>query len=250
MGKRSDVEFGGLGSRSLNRRVVLAYTGSRKAVVHLRAVICLLLAAPAAALTNSRCVGINYGIAIAGWVFPEHSDESVREDLKSMEDPPCYVALQGEGREWITLASPESIASFDYCFIDAMTFTDDDGKRMRLWINEDVGEIKDKQAFMEMYVERIMGVMHEPIDIYANATFQPEQIAGKYDALWTNERMGKVIEAAVKNEVAIEIYNRYKIPSAAFTRAAKASGAKFSFGTNNADANLGRLEYPIESSAG
>jgi hypothetical protein len=127
-----------------------------------------------------------------------------------------------------------------------MTFTDDNGKRVRLWIKEELGEINDKQAFMEMYVKRIVGVMHEPIDIYANATFLPDQIAGEYNALWTPERMNKVIDAAVKNDVAIEINNRYKIPSAAFIKAAKAGGAKFSFGTNNADANLGRLEYPIQ----
>ena len=199
------------------------------------------------ALANSRRLGINYGIAInCGLGFPVHSDDSVRDYLKTMEGQPCYVALQGEGREWMTLASPESVARFDYCFTDAMTFTDDNGKRMRLWINEDVGEIKDKQAFMDMLVKRIVGVTHEPIDIYANATFLPDQIAGEYDALWTPERMKKVIDATVENDVAIEINNRYKIPSAAFIKAAKAAGAKFSFGTNNADANLGRLEYPIQ----
>ncbi len=198
------------------------------------------------ALANSRRLGINYGIAVnCGMGFPVDSDDSVREYLKSMEGQPCYVALQGEGREWMTLTSPESIARFDYCFTDAMTFTDDSGKRMKLWINEDVGEIKDKQAFMEMYVKRIVGVMHEPIDIYANATFLPDQIAGEYDALWTTERMQKVIEAAVKYDVAIEINNRYKIPSGTFIKMAKSAGAKFSFGTNNADAKLGRLEYPI-----
>jgi histidinol phosphatase-like PHP family hydrolase len=57
--------------------------------------------------------------------------------------------------------------------------------------------------------------------------------------------MRKVIDAAVENGVAIEINNRRRIPSAAFIRMAKAAGAKFSFGTNNADASLGRLEYPI-----
>jgi histidinol phosphatase-like PHP family hydrolase len=99
---------------------------------------------------------------------------------------------------------------------------------------------------MEMLVKRIQGVMHEPIDIYANATYLPDQIAAEYDALWTPERMAKVIDAARENDVAIEINNRYKIPSAAFIKAAKTAGAKFSFGTNNADANLGRLEYSIQ----
>ena len=199
------------------------------------------------ALANSRRLGIFYGVAVnCGLGFPVHSDDSVKEYLDSMKGQCCFVGLQGEGREWMTLTSPESVARFDYCFTDAMTFTDDNGKRMRTWIPEEIGIIQDKQAFMDMLVKRIQGVMHEPIDIYANATYLPDQIAAEYDALWTPERMKKVIDAAVENDVAIEINNRYKIPSPKFITAAKAAGAKFSFGTNNSGAELGRLEYPIQ----
>jgi hypothetical protein len=199
------------------------------------------------ALQNSRRLGIGYGIAInCGQGFPVHSDDSVRQYLDSMKGQPCFIALQGEGREWMTLVSPASVAQFDYVFTDAMTFTDDNGKRMRLWIDDEVGTITDKQVFMETYVARIMGVMREPIDIYANPTFLPRQIASEYETLWTPERRHKVIAAAIENNVAIEINNRYKIPSPSFIKEAKAAGAKFSFGTNNADANLGRLEYPIQ----
>jgi histidinol phosphatase-like PHP family hydrolase len=163
-----------------------------------------------------------------------------------MKGQPVFVAMQGEGREWVKLFSKETIAKFDYAFTDAMTFTDDHGKRMRLWIKEEVGEIPDEQAFMEMYVDRILGVIHhEPIDIYVNPTFLPEAIAADYDRLWTPERMQKVIDAAKESGVAIEINNRYRLPSAAFIKAAKKAGVKFSFGTNNADRNLGRLEYPV-----
>jgi Domain of Unknown Function (DUF1080) len=199
------------------------------------------------ALENSRRLGINYGIAInCGQGFPVHSDDSVRQYLESMKGQPCFIALQGEGREWMTLVSPASVAQFDYVFTDAMTFTDDNGKRMRLWIDDEVGTITDKQAFMEMYVDRIVGVMREPIDIYANPTFLPRQIDSEYETLWTRERRHKVIAAAIDNNVAIEINNRYKIPNASFIKEAKAAGAKFSLGTNNADANLGRLEYPFQ----
>ena len=199
------------------------------------------------ALANSRRLGINYGIAInCGQGFPVHSDDSVQQYLDSMKGQPCFIALQGEGREWMTLVSTQSVARFDYVFTDAMTFTDDKGKRMRLWIDEEVGTIPDAQAFMEMYVNRIQGVMREPIDIYANPTFLPTQIAPQYESLWTPERRHKVIAAAIENNVAIEINSRYKIPSASFIKEAKAAGAKFSFGTNNAGAELGRLEYPIQ----
>ena len=81
---------------------------------------------------------------------------------------------------------------------------------------------------------------------FVNATFLPLPLQPQYDALWTAARMKRVIDAAVENDVAIEINDRYRIPSPAFIKVAKAAGAKFSFGTNNAEAELGRIEYPIQ----
>lgn len=200
------------------------------------------------ALRESRQTGIQYGIAVnCGLNFPVSSDDGARNFLDSMKRQPVFLALQGEGREWVKLVSKDTIAGFDYVFTDAMTFTDDNGKRMRLWIKDEVGEIKDRQKFMDMYVNRIVGVLNnEPIDIHANPTFLPDQIAAEYDALWTPERMQAVIDAAKKNNIAIEINNRYRVPGARFIMAAKKAGVKFSFGTNNSDKNLGRIEYGVQ----
>jgi len=108
-------------------------------------------------------------------------------------------------------------------------------------------DVKDQQAFMEMYVNRIESVFNnESFDIFVNPTFLPSAIADEYDALWTPERMQRVIDAAVRNNIAIEINARYRIPSEAFIKLAKQSGAKFAFGTNNADENFGNLEYCLE----
>ena len=128
-----------------------------------------------------------------------------------------------------------------------MTWTDPTGKRMRLWIPEEVEIGPDEQRFMDMLVRRSRASSRrEPIDIYVNPTFLPEAIAAGYDALWTEERMTRVINAAVKKDVAMEINARYKIPSARFLRLAKA-GVKFTFGTNNGGANdLGDWSYPLE----
>jgi histidinol phosphatase-like PHP family hydrolase len=113
--------------------------------------------------------------------------------------------------------------------------------------SEEVGEIKDHEAFMDVIVDRTVGVLsNEPVDIYVNPTFLPDVMAAGYDRLWTPARMERVIAAAKKSEIAIEINNRYKLPSAKFIKAAKAAGVKFSFGTNNVDNNLGRLEYPLQ----
>jgi hypothetical protein len=200
------------------------------------------------ALASSRRLGIMYGIAVNGGLkFPITTDAGVLDFLASMKGTPAFIGLQGEGREWVTLFTSETIAKFDYIFTDCMTFSDDHGKRMRLWIPEEVGEIPDPEQFMEMFVSRIVGILnHEPIDIHANPTFLPDAIAHDYDRLWTPERMQRVIEAAKANDVAVEINNRYKIPSAAFIQRAKNAGVKFSFGTNNSDPNLGRMEYALE----
>jgi hypothetical protein len=200
------------------------------------------------ALANSRRLGIGYGIAINGGLgFPTTNDAAAEAYLQSMKGQPCFVALQGEGREWVRLFSRETVAKFDYVFTDAMTFTDDNGKRMRIWIKDEVGEIKDPQRFMDVLVDRAVGILdHEPIDIHANPTVLPESIMADYDRLWTPERMQRVIDAAKRNDVAIEINSHYRVPSATFIKAAKKTGVKFSFGTNNGDKNLGRDEYGVQ----
>ena len=119
---------------------------------------------------------------------------------------------------------------------------------MRLWIPAEVGTIADTTEFMDTLVERTVGILErEPIDIHVNPTFLPEAIAKDYDRLWTDERIGKVVMAAAKNGVAVEINNRYRLPSARVLKMAKEAGCRFTFGTNNAGANdLGRCEYGLQ----
>ncbi|OHB79704.1 MAG: hypothetical protein A2Z25_03135, partial [Planctomycetes bacterium RBG_16_55_9] len=174
------------------------------------------------ALAKSRRAGITYGIAQnCGLGFPVTDDEGLKRFVKSLEGKPVFIAMQAEGREWVNLFSREAIAQCDYVFTDAMTFTDDKGRRMRLWMPNEV-HVDDKQQFMEMLVGKIVTIMNdEPINIYVNPTFLPAVIAKEYDTLWTRGRMEKVIRAAVANNVAIEINSRYKLPSPAFIKLAK-----------------------------
>jgi hypothetical protein len=199
------------------------------------------------ALAKSRTDGINYGITPnCGMGFPITDDNDIYEYLEQMKGQPVFLGMQAEGREWVNMFSKQAISRFDYVFTDAMTFTDDKGQRIRLWIPEEV-HINDKQAFMEMYVNRILSVLDtEPIQIYVNATFLPDVIQGEYNELWTRERMHKVIDALVKNKIALEINARFRIPSPEFIKLAKQAGVKFTFGTNNSDINFGRLEYCLQ----
>ena len=100
---------------------------------------------------------------------------------------------------------------------------------------------------MEHLVDTIVKILdREPVDIYVNPTFLPDIIAKDYDALWTPERMQRVVDAAKRNDVAIELNSRYHLPRPQFVKLAKKAGLKFTLGTNNTDANLGRDEYGLE----
>jgi hypothetical protein len=199
------------------------------------------------ALANSRRTGINYGIAPnCGLGFPITDDGGIRRFVQSMQGQPAFVGMQAEGREWVRLFSKEAVEQFDYVFTDAMTFTDDKGKRIRLWVRDEV-QIDDKHAFMDMYVDRILSILNdEPIDVLANPTVLPACLRDEYEALWTDERMQKVIDAAAQNGVAVEINARNRVPSPKFIKRAKRAGVKFTFGTNNSGKNLGRLEYCLD----
>jgi Domain of Unknown Function (DUF1080) len=199
-------------------------------------------------LRRWREQGIYAGLAVNGGLgFPVNSDEGLEPFLRR-SGRPVFVAFQAEGREWVRLFSRKALERFDYVFTDSMTWTDDAGTRMRLWIDREVGTIADPQKFMDTLVDRTVRILNdEPIDIYVNPTFLPNQLASRYDELWTADRMAKVVSALRANGVAMEINNRYRIPSAAFVTRAREAGVKFACGTNNAGAeDLGRMEYCIE----
>jgi hypothetical protein len=197
------------------------------------------------AVKKSKEENIQYGIAVnCGLGFPVHNDSQIDSVIQIFKGyPQFYVAMQAEGREWVDIFSKESRDKFDYVFTDAMTFTDEKGRRNRIWIKDETW-IDDEEQFMDYLVNTIVNILNtEPINIYVNSTYLPEQMADRYDHFWTEERMDKVINAAIANNIAIEINNRFRIPSAAFIKRAKAAGAKFTVGTNNADENFSGAEY-------
>ncbi|MFW5773825.1 MAG: family 16 glycoside hydrolase [Tangfeifania sp.] len=196
---------------------------------------------------NSQELGINYGIAPnCGLHFPVTNDSSLNAYLADVKNSPTFKGMQAEGREWVTLFSPEAIAKFDYVFTDAMTFTDYKERRTRIWIPEEVW-VDDKEQFMEQLVGKIEAIFsQEPVDIYVNPTVLPAVIEDDYDELWTKQRMQRVIDVLAENNVALEINARYKLPKPEMIKMAKEAGVKFAFGTNNTGSELGRLEYCID----
>lgn len=198
-------------------------------------------------VANSQRLGINYGVAPnCGLHFPVTDDASLYQYIDEVKGSPTFKGMQAEGREWVTLFSPEAIAKFDYVFTDAMTFTDRKGRRNRIWIPEEVW-VDNKQQFMDDLVAKIEAIFsQEPVDIYVNPTVLPAQLMPEYNELWTKERMKKVVRVLADNGVALEINARYKTPNAEMIKMAKEAGVKFSFGTNNVTNDLGHLEYCLE----
>jgi hypothetical protein len=199
------------------------------------------------AVKKSQEENIKYGIAFnCGLKFPIHMDSQIDSALNTLKDyPQFYAAMQAEGREWVNIFSKESIDKFDYVFTDAMTFTDEKGRRNRIWMKQETW-IDDEEAFMDYLVKTIEKIFNEePVNVYVNPTFLPAQMSDRYDEFWTNGRMDRVINAAKKNNIAIEINNRYSLPSEKFIKRAKAAGVRFTVGTNNADENFSGAEYAL-----
>ncbi|MFR9648924.1 MAG: family 16 glycoside hydrolase [Rikenellaceae bacterium] len=192
--------------------------------------------------------GINYGIAPnCGIGFPITTDAHVKQYCDSTRTMPFMFGMQGEGREWHTTFSKESRELFDYVFSDALTFHDHRGRRSQLWIDSLVHVDIPVERYMDMLVDRaVMVINSEPIDFFVNPTLLPVKIRAQYDKLWTTPRMDRVIKALKDNNVALEINDRYEIPSVEFLKRAKAAGLKFTFGTNNNSAeSLRDLDYAI-----
>lgn len=198
------------------------------------------------AARQSRKTGINYTIAPnCGIGFPITNDEQIFAYLDTMRTQPFILAMQAEGREWLTTFSQEARDEFDYVFTDALTFTDNKGRRTRLWIKEETW-IEDEQKYMDLIVDKICEVLKEPVDIYVNPCYLPDQMSNRYDEFWTEERINKFVDALAKSGKALEINELYQIPSLAILKKAKEAGVKFTFGTNNVVPEVSMLEYSIK----
>jgi hypothetical protein len=200
------------------------------------------------AMDNSRRTGIFYTIAPnCGIGFSITNDAEVANFIDTTRHVPALMAMQGEGREWPTTFSKASREMFDFVFTDALTFTDHAGRRVRLWIDDEVIIDVPEEEYMEQIVDAAVGVIsEEPIDVYVNPFFLPTAMMDDYDALWTDERIARVVDALAEHGVALEVNARYRIPNARTIRAAMQAGVPLTFGTNNAVPEIGKLEYCFE----
>jgi hypothetical protein len=203
------------------------------------------------ALAISKERGVKFGIVEhAGAKVNQYpgllsTDDDLNGYLAKLEGKPVFKGIQAEGLDWMTCFSKDVVVKLDYVLSDALTMPQKDGHSARIWLED--FQVGGKQDWMDRYTDFNVQVMAtEPIDIMANPTFMPIGIEKEYDTLWTEPRMRKIIEAAVKYRVALEINSRYRVPSLKFLKIAKAAGARFSFGSNIHGLDVGNIGYCLE----
>jgi histidinol phosphatase-like PHP family hydrolase len=206
-------------------------------------------------LELSRERGVKFGIVEhAGTRANQYpallsNDDELRRYLRMLEGKPVFKGIQAEWTDWMSCFSPAALAGLDYVLSDAMSFPGKDGRRVKLWTPDAAQQVdmSDRQAFMDRFVDWHVEVMaREPLDILANTTWLPSRMLEQWELYWTPPRMKKVIDAALKYGVALEISSHYDLPKLPFLKLAKASGAKFSFGSNGRYPNMGKLGYCLE----
>ena len=102
---------------------------------------------------------------------------------------------------------------------------------------------------MDMLVDRAVGIFeHEPIDIYVNPTYIPDQLAAQYDAaLDAGPHEDESSTASRRTASRWSSTTAAAFPAARSSTLAKQAGVKFTCGTNNAGAaDLGHNEFCAE----
>jgi len=198
------------------------------------------------AVELSKKRGIKFGIVEhPGRGYRIVNDEALKRYIDMLENYPVYKGLQPVYPNWAKAFSKKLLYQLDYILMDAMTLPEKDGSWLRIWRANT--KVADKEAFMKRYVDFNLQILSsEPVDIFAWPTFLPACIADEYDVLWTNELMQKIIDAAVKKDIAIEINEPAKVPKIKFVKMAKKAGAKFTFGTDSRSNRAGKFEYCLQ----
>jgi histidinol phosphatase-like PHP family hydrolase len=189
--------------------------------------------------------GVRFGIVEhPGPLFGLGTDRDLEAYIRTLREYPVYVGLQPVYRGWAERFSQDLLDELDYVLMDADTVPLGDGDHLAIWRHDNY--IEDVDAFMELYMAHIEGILrHEPITIFARPTYLPVNFGRYYDRLWTEERTSRMIELAKQREIAFEISTPMHVPKPEIILKAKEAGLKFAFGTNARNADAGKLHYGL-----
>jgi histidinol phosphatase-like PHP family hydrolase len=192
----------------------------------------------------SRKTNVQFGIVVnpGGAV---NDDAGLKRFIELLRPYSVYCGLQPMSPGWSRSFSSETIKQLDYVLMDAQTIPSGNGyaETLRIW-NFDT-YVDDPQKFMDTYMTHILEVINnnEPLDIFGWPLFLPVCIARDYYALWTDERMQKIVAALKRKDLAVEINDLAHTPHERFINMAKEHGLKFTFGSDTRDQKAGRLDF-------
>jgi hypothetical protein len=181
-------------------------------------------------------------------VGPEYAirtDADLKRYVDSVRQSGMWAGMQPTFPGWRKLFSAELVAQLDYVAMDALELPNPDGSRWLIWRPDT--KVDDEDKFMERYLRFNLQIIDtEAIDILAAATVLPAVLTPEYDALWTEERVRALIDAALAHRVALEITQYFQQPQPKLIRLAKAAGLKLTFGTNaRTEETVGVMPYCI-----
>jgi hypothetical protein len=197
---------------------------------------------PEKAFDWMKQTGIRSGVLEnAGRDWPLSDNDKIKAFIEDAQKfPELLIGLQVNDRDWFKTIDSELRARLDFILADAMIMDD-----QKLWFENDY-KIDDENAWLEKYFNHCMTVVSEPITIFANPTYLPNKIVHRYDDFWTEDRMSNLIDAAVKNNVALEIQAGTNFPNRKFIQLAMDKGAKITIGRNNSNDRPNELKRSLD----
>ena len=186
--------------------------------------------------------GIRSGVLEnAGREWPLSDDDKIKEFIEDARRfPELLIGLQVNDRDWFKMIDPKVVAMLDFTLADAMIL---DGQR--LWLENEY-TIDDENVWLDRIFKNSMAIVNEPITIFANPTYLPNRLVPRYDEFWTKDRMLQFIDAAVKNNVALEIQAGTNFPTKEFIILAIEKGAKITIGRNNNNDRINELKRSLD----
>lgn len=170
--------------------------------------------------------GVRVGIADhVGSTYPLSDEEEIVRYLDFLSDFPVYRAMELNINERFPL-SEAVLSRTDYRVGGAHFY----GPAL---VGIEQPTIETPVRFVDRVVELIVAALEERrMDILSHPTCLPRALACRETELFTRVLSEKIIDSAIKNHVALECSNLFKVPNSDFVRLALARGAMFSLGSD------------------
>jgi hypothetical protein len=198
------------------------------------------------AVELSQKRNVRFGIVEhPGPQFGLETDDDLEAYIDQLRGYPVYVGLQPVYRGWADRFSQNVLDQLDYVLMDADTVPWEENTYLAIWRHDNY--IEDVERFMSAYMDHIEDILrYEPITIFARPTYLPVNFGRYYDELWTERRIGTIVELAATRDIAFEISTPMHVPKKEVILRAKEAGIKFTFGTNARNADAGKLHYGLK----